>query len=78
MIMKHKIYITMQDLIGDRIDETTDLNDSYSINKAFECSIGHCDNVGFDSKTKTATFLISIKDIGNKKIDGKKYNIYSE
>lgn len=67
-----QIYITMQDLIGDRIDETTDLNDSYSINKAFECSIGHCDNVGFDSKTKTATFLISIKDIGNKKIDGEK------
>ena len=23
-----QIYITMQDLIGDRIDETTDLNDS--------------------------------------------------
>ena len=46
-----QIYITMQDLIGDRIDETTDLNDSYSINRAFKCSIGHCEMIGFDNET---------------------------
>lgn len=67
-----QIYITMQDLIGDRIDETTDLNDSYSINRAFKCSIGHCEMIGFDNETKTATFLLSIKDIEDKKIDGEK------
>ena len=67
-----QIYITMQDLIGDRIDGTTDLNDSYSINRAFKCSIGHCEMIGFDNETKTATFLLSIKDIEDKKIDGEK------
>ena len=67
-----KIYITMQDLTEDRIDRTTDLNDSYSINRDFKCSACHCEFVGFDNKIKTATFLISIKDIENKKIDGKK------
>lgn len=67
-----QIYITMQDLIGDRIDETTDLNDSYSINRAFKCNIGHCEMIGFDNETKTATFLLSIKDIEDKKIDGEK------
>ena len=39
-----EIYITMQDLIGERVDETTDLNDSYSINRPFRqfCNLSAC------------------------------------
>ncbi|QAT51378.1 DUF4179 domain-containing protein [Caproiciproducens sp. NJN-50] len=65
------IYITMQDLTGDRIDGTTDLNDSYSINRPFS-SLASCQRVGYDQKTKTATFLISITEWGNQKIAGDK------
>lgn len=68
---KAEIYITMQDLIGDRIDETTDLYDSYSINRPFDSS-ATCELVGYDKSTKTATFLISITEWGNKKIIGDK------
>ncbi len=66
-----KIYITMQDLTGDRIDGTTDLYDSYSINRPFDSS-ATCQRVGYDEKTKTATFLISITEWGNQKIAGDK------
>ena len=54
-----KILVSIQDLEGDRIDETTDLFDSFSIKTPFECS-SSCENIKYDSKTKTATFLISI------------------
>lgn len=67
-----QIYITMQDLTGDRIDETMDLNDSFSINRAFACTVGNCKRVGYDEKTKTATFMITITNLENKKIDGEK------
>lgn len=67
-----EIYITMQDLTGDRIDETTDLYDSYSINRAFD-SICTCSFLGFDPETRTATFLINITELGdNHTIEGEK------
>ncbi|WDV45743.1 hypothetical protein PV797_19960 [Clostridiaceae bacterium M8S5] len=66
-----EIYITLKDLKGNRIDETTDLNDSYSINRAFDSS-ATCRLVAYDTKTKTATFMITIKEWGNKKIVGDK------
>jgi hypothetical protein len=66
-----QIYITMQDLIGKRIDETTDLYDSYSINRPFDSS-ATCQLARYDETTKTATFLISITEWGNKKIVGDK------
>lgn len=65
------IYITMQDRTGNRIDGTVDLNDSYSINRPFG-SLASCQRVGYDEKTKTATFLISITEWGNRKIAGDK------
>lgn len=68
---KAEIYITMQDLIGDRIDETTDLYDSYSINRPFNSS-ATCQLVGYEDTTKTATFLISMTEWGNKNITGDK------
>lgn len=66
-----EIYITMQDLIEQRIDETTDLFDSYSINRPFDSS-AHCERIGYDESTKTATFLITIEEWGNKDILGDK------
>lgn len=67
-----QVYITLKDLEGNRVDETTDLNDSYNINRAFDCTIGHCENIGYDEKTKKATFLITITNNENKNIIGEK------
>ena len=66
-----KILISVQDLAGDRIDETTDLFDSFSINTPFECS-SSCENIKYDSETKTATFLISISQWNKHDIAGEK------
>lgn len=66
-----EIYITMQDLIGDRVDEKTDLFDSYSIHRAVGSS-GTCQLVGYDAQTKTATFLITVSEWGNHDITGSK------
>lgn len=66
-----EIYITIQDLIENRIDETTDLNDSYSINRSFD-GLSNAENIGYDEKTGKATFLITITEWGNKKITGDK------
>ena len=64
-----EIYITMQDLTENRIDDTTDLFDSYSINRPF-ASLAGCERVGYDESTRTATFLITIEEWGNKNIAG--------
>ena len=66
-----QVYVTMRDLTANRVDETTDLFDSYSINTPFD-SMGHCMQVGFDPQTKTATFLITISHWDKQKITGKK------
>lgn len=66
-----EVYIAMQDLTGDRIDETTDLYDSYSIHTSFDSS-ADCERIGYDEKTATATFLVSITQMGDKNITGDK------
>ncbi len=66
-----EIYITMQDLAGNRIDETTDLFDSYSIHRSFDSS-ATCQRVGYNAETKTATFLLLITEWGNHDITGSK------
>jgi len=66
-----EVYITLQDLTGDRVDETTDLYDSYSIHLPFDSS-ATCRMVGYDKETKTATFLIKITQWGNRHIEGSK------
>lgn len=68
---KAEIYITMQDLTEDRIDETTDLFNSYSIHRPFD-SFAHCERVGYDESTKTATFLITMEEWGKHNIKGDK------
>lgn len=57
-----QVYITMQDLEGDRIDATTDLFDSYHIQTDAHSSVGHCEKVGFDEETGIITYLITITD----------------
>lgn len=66
-----EVYITMQDLEGERVDETTDLNDSYNISIPFDNS-AYCQFVGYDDITKTATFLINISAWENNNITGDK------
>lgn len=66
-----EIYISMKDLEGDRIDETIDLFDSYSIHSSGD-SIGNCTRVGYDEDEKEATFLIKVQQMNGKKIDDKK------
>lgn len=62
-----EVYVTLQDLTGDRVDETTDLFDSYSIHRAYDCA-ARCERVGYDAETGTATFLITIEEWENEKI----------
>lgn len=65
------IYISLQDISGDRIDETIDLFDSYNIKPAFD-SVGSCELVNYNPTTKMATFLIRISQFDNHKISGEK------
>lgn len=65
------VYITMQDLEGDRIDQTVDLYDSGSIYTPYD-STGHCELVGYDDKTKTAEFLITTTNWNGKSFSGDK------
>jgi len=66
-----ELYVSMQDLTGDRIDATTDLFDSYSIRRPFPSS-ATCQRVGFDAESNTVTFLINITEWGRIKISGEK------
>lgn len=63
-----QVYVTMQDLVGDRLDETTDLYDSYSLHVPFD-SVANCQNLGYDAEAKTITFLISISAMDEAKED---------
>ncbi len=66
-----EIYVSLQDLTGDRLDVTTDLFDSYRINRAFDCS-ATCSLAGYDAQTRTARFLISITSFDGQDIEGDK------
>lgn len=66
-----QVYIALRDLEGDRVDETTDLYDSYSIHRPFDSS-AHCELAGYDEATGTAYFLVTITEYGNQNIIGDK------
>lgn len=66
-----EIYISLQDTSSNRIDETTDLFDSYEIRAPFDLK-GYCEDVSYDPKTRTKTFLVTIKNNGGQKIRGMK------
>lgn len=63
--------ISMQDLTGDRIDETTDLFDSYRIHRSFDCSAS-CSRLSFDPQSRTVTFLIHITQWKKRPLEGDK------
>lgn len=64
-------YVTLRDLEGDRIDGTTDLFDSYSIETNCD-QWGGCSLVDYDEETRTATFLLKMglydRQLGGKKM----------
>ena len=64
---KAQALITVRDLEGDRLDDSLDLYDSYDIRIGYDC-IGHCEQMGYDPATKTATFLVSIASMDEKNI----------
>lgn len=66
-----EVYISMQDLIGDRIDDTIDLIDSYRINCPF-FNQASCHKISYDPNTDTATFLIHVTELDGEKSGGKK------
>ncbi len=66
-----EIYIGLTDIEGDRIDETADLFDSYSINRPFD-SAATCKRISYDEQNKTATFLVHISQWNGEKIQGSK------
>lgn len=66
-----EIYLSLQDLEGDRIDATTDLNDSYSIYTPFDCS-AYSELVSYDEATKTATLRVTISQTDGTAVQGDK------
>ncbi len=54
-----EVLVSLTDLTGDRVDETTDLFDSYTIHSTADGSYG-CVAIDYDKKTKTKTFMIYI------------------
>lgn len=64
-----EIYIAMKDLEGDRIDETTDLFDSYHISTFYD-SCANCSFEGYDEETGVATFLITITHMNGEEFSG--------
>jgi hypothetical protein len=66
------IYITMKDLVGNRIDETLDIYD-YNLTGTH---ISTCEMVHYDEATKTAT--LRMQSNGGKKLNGKKVSFQVE
>lgn len=66
-----EIYIAMEDLEGDRIDESTDLYDSYSIHRPFP-AMGSCRKAEYDPESGRVLFLITVSEWGKQNIEGEK------
>lgn len=65
------ILVSMRDNTGERLDETTDLFDSYDIHTPYD-QIGGCSLVSYDDATKTATFMLEIEHMNHELIPGDK------
>lgn len=66
-----QVYLSMQDLEGDRVDETMDLYDSYSLNCPFN-HVGNCQFLGYEDETGKASFLVSIEWEDGASVEGDK------
>lgn len=68
---KATILVSMQDVKGNRLDETADLFDSYSIHTPYD-QRGGCFFAGYDEETATVTFLLEIEQMNEVLIPGDK------
>lgn len=68
---KATILVSMRDNTENRLDETTDLFDSYSIHTPYDQS-GGCSLVSYDDGTKTAIFMLTIEQMRHILIPGDK------
>ena len=66
-----EICLTLRDLEGDRVDETTDLYDSYTIRTPYD-TVGSCQRVGYDERTRTAAFLVTLTHLEGQAMPGDK------
>jgi len=62
------IYISMEDMTGERIDGTIDLFDAYEINRNFDCAAG-CERIDYDEQTGKAIFLIHMQSMDGSDIE---------
>ena len=65
------LYVTLEDLEGDRVDESCDLFDSYDIRSPYSTASG-CTMVDYDAQSRRATFLITIDRLDGQPIRGGK------
>lgn len=68
---KTTILVSMRDNTGNRLDETTDIFDSYSIHTPHD-QTGGCSLVRYDDDTKTAIFMLTIEQMNHILIPGDK------
>lgn len=66
-----EVWVSLRDLAGSRVDETTDLFDSYSIRSPADQS-AHCELAGYDKTTGTALFRVQITRTDGKSWQGEK------
>lgn len=66
-----EVWVALQDRTGSRVDETTDLFDSYSIRSPADQS-AHCELAGYDEATGTALFRLRITRADGKSWQGEK------
>ena len=66
-----EVWVALQDLASSRVDETTDLFDSYSIRSPADQS-AHCELAGYDEATGTALFRLRITRADGKSWQGEK------
>ncbi len=69
-------YVSLEDLTNqNRIDKTTDLFDSYHINRAFDSSAS-CSMLSYDPGSGVATFLITIRQWGDVNVGKEKITFF--
>ncbi|MCC8128692.1 MAG: DUF4179 domain-containing protein, partial [Clostridiales bacterium] len=66
------VYLSLQDLTGDRVDGTTDLFDSYDLNAPYDCA-ATCAQLEYDGETGTATFLVTIDLMDGEAFQGDRF-----
>lgn len=70
-----EMYVTLQDLEGNRVDDSTDFYDSYNVLQTKGGAYG-CEFVDYDEKTGKARFLIRVQQWDGAKICSNKITFY--